>query len=105
MLVLSRKVGETLVIGDNITLRINKISGNRVTVGIEAPGNVRILRGELAEVATQFELGESNSRQADFEQAESRFEDAGSEVDSYQNSGVPLAIDSGTFSMSARYAR
>lgn len=47
MLVLSRKEGEKLVIGDNITLVVSKISGNRVTVGIEAPVDVKILRGEL----------------------------------------------------------
>ncbi|MCA9194513.1 MAG: carbon storage regulator [Planctomycetales bacterium] len=47
MLVLSRKEGERLVIGDNITLVVSKISGNRVTVGIEAPADVRIFRGEL----------------------------------------------------------
>ena len=47
MLVLSRKVGEKLVIGDNVTVTINRISGNRVTVGIEAPGSVKIVRGEL----------------------------------------------------------
>ena len=47
MLVLSRKVGEKLVIGDNIILTINRISGNRVTIGIEAPGSVKIVRGEL----------------------------------------------------------
>ncbi len=48
MLVLSRKVGERLVIGDNITVVINRIAGNRVTIGIEAPGDVRIVRGELS---------------------------------------------------------
>jgi carbon storage regulator len=47
MLVLSRKVGERLVIGDNITVVVNRIAGNRVTLGIEAPGDVRIVRGEL----------------------------------------------------------
>jgi carbon storage regulator len=47
MLVLSRKVSEKLVIGDNIVLTINRISGNRVTIGIEAPGSVKIVRGEL----------------------------------------------------------
>ena len=47
MLVLSRKEGEKLVIGDNITLVISKISGNRVTVGIEAPADVKVFRGEL----------------------------------------------------------
>ncbi|HAC90279.1 MAG TPA: carbon storage regulator [Planctomycetaceae bacterium] len=47
MLVLSRKEGEKLVIGDNITLVVSRISGNRVTVGIEAPADVKIYRGEL----------------------------------------------------------
>lgn len=47
MLVLSRKEGERLVIGDNIVVTINRISGNRVTLGIEAPRDVRIVRGEL----------------------------------------------------------
>lgn len=49
MLVLSRKEGEKLVIGDNITLVVSRISGNRVTVGIEAPVDVKIMRGELAD--------------------------------------------------------
>lgn len=49
MLVLSRKEGEKLVIGDNITLVVSKISGNRVTLGIEAPVDVKIFRGELSQ--------------------------------------------------------
>ncbi len=49
MLVLSRKVGEKVVIDGNITLQIVKIQGNRITVGIEAPSDVKILRGELAQ--------------------------------------------------------
>lgn len=48
MLVLSRKVGEKLVIGGNITVVVSKIAGNRVTLAIEAPQDVRIVRGELA---------------------------------------------------------
>lgn len=48
MLVLSRKVSERLVIGDNITIVVNRIAGNRVTLGIEAPGDIRIVRGELS---------------------------------------------------------
>lgn len=47
MLVLSRKVGERLVIGGNITVVISRVAGNRVTIGIEAPEDVRIVRGEL----------------------------------------------------------
>ena len=47
MLVLSRKVGERLVIGDNITIVVSRVAGNRVTIGIEAPDHVRVIRGEL----------------------------------------------------------
>ncbi len=47
MLVLSRKIGEKLVIGDNITVVVSRVAGNRVTLGIEAPNDVRVIRGEL----------------------------------------------------------
>lgn len=47
MLVLSRKEGERIVIGDNITLVISKVCGNRVTIGIDAPRDVKVVRGEL----------------------------------------------------------
>ena len=48
MLVLSRKVGERLVIGEDIVLVVNKVAGNRVVIAIDAPSSVRIVRGELA---------------------------------------------------------
>jgi len=47
MLVLSRKTGERIRIGENITIVVNRVVGSRVSVGIEAPSNVRIVRGEL----------------------------------------------------------
>lgn len=48
MLVLSRKVGQKIVIGNSVELEITSISRNRVRVGIRAPGETRILRGELS---------------------------------------------------------
>jgi carbon storage regulator len=54
MLVLSRKVGEMIMIGDGIAVVVNRISGNRVTLGIEAPDDVRIVRGELEFVVREF---------------------------------------------------
>ena len=48
MLVLSRKLGESLQIGDNITVTVLAVHGRVVRLGIEAPPSVRILRGELA---------------------------------------------------------
>ncbi len=47
MLVLSRKIGEKVVIGDGITVVVKRIHGQRVTFGIDAPETVRIVRGEL----------------------------------------------------------
>lgn len=47
MLVLSRKEGERLVIGDDVVITVTKISGNRITLGIDAPRDVRVTRGEL----------------------------------------------------------
>jgi carbon storage regulator CsrA len=54
MLVLSRKVGERIHVGDNIVLEIRRIAGNRVTVALDAPRDVRILRGELEGPAREF---------------------------------------------------
>lgn len=48
MLVLSRKQGERVMIGDDVVLVISKISGNRVAIAIEAPRDVRVVRGELS---------------------------------------------------------
>jgi carbon storage regulator len=47
MLVLSRKPGEKLMIGRDITITLLEANGNRVRLGIEAPADVPILRAEL----------------------------------------------------------
>ena len=52
MLVLSRKIGEKVVIGDGIVVVVKRILGQRVTFGIEAPEEVRIVRGELPRFET-----------------------------------------------------
>ena len=51
MLVLSRKVGERIVIGDGIVITVNRIANNRVALGISAPADVRVIRSELASEA------------------------------------------------------
>lgn len=60
MLVLSRKAGERIQIGDSITLEVRRVAGNRVTIAIEAPRDMRILRGELEKAATEFDVAEPN---------------------------------------------
>ena len=48
MLVLSRKLGEKIVIGENITVTIVKIDRNQIRIGIEAPQDVPVYREEIA---------------------------------------------------------
>ena len=55
MLVLTRKHGQRIMIGDDITVVVNRLSGNRVAIGIEAPDDVRIIRGELEQTVKSFE--------------------------------------------------
>jgi carbon storage regulator len=49
MLVLSRKLGESIVIGGGITVTVKKMKGNVVQLGIEASKEIPILRSELQE--------------------------------------------------------
>jgi carbon storage regulator len=49
MLVLTRKPGEKVVIGNDITITIVEVKGNRVRVGIDTPDDFSILRAELAD--------------------------------------------------------
>jgi carbon storage regulator len=47
MLILSRKLDESIVIGDSITLKVIAIDKGSVKLGIDAPAHVRVLRSEL----------------------------------------------------------
>ena len=48
MLVLTRKAGETITIDGNIVIQIVQVRGRQVRVGIEAPKNKKVQRGELS---------------------------------------------------------
>ena len=54
MLVLTRKIGEEIRIGDDITVKVTSVQGGRVKLGIEAPRDRRITRSEMEPVGSPF---------------------------------------------------
>ena len=49
MLILSRKVGQSIMIGDEVTVTVIGVKGNQVRVGVNAPNNVAVHREEIYE--------------------------------------------------------
>ena len=49
MLILTRRVDESLVIGDNVTVTILGVKGNQVRIGVDAPRDVAVHREELVQ--------------------------------------------------------
>jgi len=49
MLVLSRKIGQTIIVGDDIEISIVDIQGDNIRIGINAPKNIKIFRKEVYE--------------------------------------------------------
>ena len=49
MLILTRRVGETLMIGDNVSVTVLRVKGNQVRLGVNAPKDVSVHREEIFE--------------------------------------------------------
>ena len=49
MLILTRRVGETLVVGDDVTVTVLGVKGNQVRIGVKAPRDVAVHREEIYE--------------------------------------------------------
>ncbi len=60
MLVLTRKVNESLIVGDNIEIKVVEISGKAIKIGIDAPKDVSIYRKEIYEAIKEENLQASS---------------------------------------------
>jgi len=57
MLILTRRVSETMTIGDDVKVKILGVKGNQVRLGIDAPKNVEVHREEIYQRIQQQKLG------------------------------------------------
>jgi carbon storage regulator len=71
MLILSRRLGESLTIGDDVVVTVVGVSGNQIRLGITAPREVRVLREEIYKA-----VREENQAAANAPDSNRRLEDA-----------------------------
>ena len=64
MLILNRKIGESIILGDNIEVKILDIQDGKIKVGIEAPKDITILRKEVYD-----EVIEENKKSLEIDEA------------------------------------
>ncbi len=68
MLILSRKIGQSFKVGNDVTITIKSVDGGQVKVGISAPREVSIMRSEL--LTEQQDAGDKTKRKLEHDKAD-----------------------------------
>ena len=69
MLILTRRIGESLVVGNNVTITVLGVKGNQVRVGVNAPKEISVHREEIYKRIQE----EKNQKESDEEQSDEDF--------------------------------
>ena len=81
MLILTRRIGETLIIGDNVKVTVLGVRGHQVRLGVDAPKDLSVHREEIYLRIKNEEMGNEGGKDAE----DSGSEDGGSEDDNRGN--------------------
>lgn len=75
MLVLSRYLNQTIMIGDDIEVSIVDIKGDQVRIGIKAPREIKVYRKEIYEAISKENIDAASNRNVDIKSIETLFND------------------------------
>ncbi|REJ86031.1 MAG: carbon storage regulator [Planctomycetota bacterium] len=84
MLVLTRKKSQMIQIGENIVVKVIQTGRGSVKIGVDAPADVRVLRGELSEELANLKEGESLNARHSFRPTVNRFTPMAAEAVVYE---------------------